>query len=161
MSIFDKLDKEINLSDINKQIAEASENTYEDVPAGEYIAKIEKMELGMTKDNRPMFKVQMRLIEAAHGGEEEEAYLAKYPKKKPCVFMNRVLYGTKNDGLMIAGIVGWLNKIGFLQPIEFRGYADFERVIMDCAEECSNLEFAIDYDPDEFNAISIVDVYDA
>ena len=159
MSIFDKFDAQVNMEDVKKQIAAASENTYETVPAGDYIAKIEKMELGASKDGRPMFKVQMRLVEGQ--GPKEEAFLAKYKNKKPCVFMNRVLFGTKNDGLMIAGIVTWLNKIGFDEPVEFRGYADFEQVVMDCAEVCSNLEFEITYDDKAFNSITIENVFDA
>ena len=160
MSIFDKFDSQVNLDDIKKQMAEAAENSFEEVPAGDYIAKIEKMELGVTKkDNRPMFKVQIRLIEASHAGEIEEKFLSKYKKKKPCIFFNRVMYGTKNDGAMIAGVVAWLNKIGFDQPVEFRGYADFEQVVMDCAEQVGSLEFAISYDPDDFNSIEIDEVY--
>lgn len=158
MSIFDTFDKQINLADIEKQKAAAAENTYEEVPAGDYMAKIEKMELGTTKaGGRPMFKVQMRLISGE--GPKEEAYLVKYPKKKPCVFMNRVIFGTKNDGSMIAGVEAWLNKIGFEEPVVFKGYADFEQVILDCAEACEGLEFAITYDPNAFNAITIEQVY--
>jgi hypothetical protein len=41
----------------------------------------------------------------------------------------------------------------------FRGYADFEQVIVDCAEECEGLEFQITYDPNAFNAITIQNVY--
>ena len=158
MSIFDKFDNQVNLAEIEKQKAAASENNYEEVPAGSYIAKLEKMELGTTKvGDRPMFKVQMRLVEGQDGGSA--AFLAKYKAKKPCVFMNRVLYGTKNDGLMIAGIETWLNKIGFETPVVFRGYADFEQVVMDCAEACEGLEFAIKYDPNAFNSITIEEVY--
>lgn len=158
MSIFDTFDKQINLAEIEKQKTAAAENSYEEVPAGDYMAKIEKMELGTTKVGaRPMFKVQMRLISGE--GPKEEAFLAKYPKKKPCVFMNRVIFGTKNDGSMIAGVEGWLNKIGFEEPIVFKGYADFEQVIMDCAEACEGLEFMIKYDPAAFNAITIEQVY--
>jgi hypothetical protein len=157
MSIFDKFDNQVTMAEIEKQKAAAAENNYEEVPAGKYIAKIEKMELGTTKDGtRPMFKVQMRLVE---GYDETEAFVAKYKNKKPCVFMNRVLYGTKNDGLMIAGIETWLNKIGFETPVVFRGYADFAQVVMDCAEACAGLEFAIKYDPNAFNSITIEEVY--
>ena len=158
MSIFDKFDKEVNMAEIEKQKAAAAENNYEEVPAGDYIAKIEKMELGTTKvGDRPMFKVQMRLVEGQ--GPKEEEFLAKYPNKKPCVFMNRVIYGTKNDGLMIAGVETWLNKIEFDTPVVFRGYADFAQVIMDCAEDCEGLEFLITYDPNAFNSITIEEVY--
>lgn len=158
MSIFDTFDKQINLAEIEKQKAAAAENSYEEVPAGDYIAKIEKMELGTTKvGSRPMFKVQMRLVSGE--GPKEEEFLAKYRKKKPCVFMNRVIFGTKNDGSMIAGVESWLNKIFPDDPIVFKGYADFEQVILDCAEACEGLEFAITYDPNAFNAITIEQVY--
>ena len=158
-NIFDKFDEQVNLDEIEKQKKEAAENGgYEDVPAGKYIATIENMELGLTKDKRPMFKVQMRLVEGE--GATEQAYLAKYTKKKPCVFMNRVIFGTKNDGSMIASVEGWLSKISE-EPVVFVGYSDFADRILDCAEEAQNLEFAINYNPDEFNAITITEVYQA
>ena len=157
MSIFDQFDAKVNMDDIKKQMAEASANNFEEVPAGEYIAKIEKMNLGATKDGRPMFRVQMRIVDS--DGATEQQFLAKYKNKKPCIFMNRVLYGTKNDGNMIASVVTWLNKIGFEPLVEFRGYADFEQVVMDCAEQVGALEFLVTYDPKKFNAITIDEVY--
>lgn len=157
MSIFDQFDAKVNMDDIKKQMAEASANNFEEVPAGEYITKIEKMNLGATKDGRPMFRVQMRIIDS--DGAAEQQFLAKYKNKKPCIFMNRVLYGTKNDGNMIASVVTWLNNIGFEPGVEFRGYADFEQVVMDCAEQVGALEFQVTYDPKKFNAITIDEVY--
>lgn len=159
---FEKFDKAVDLAEIDKQKKEAAENGYfEKVPAGSYIAKIEKMELGETKDHRPMFRVQMRLVEGS--GEDEERFLSKYKKKKPCVFMNRVIYGTKNDGAMINSVESFLNKLDLGRTFVFSGYANFAEDIMDAAEEAGNLEFGIDYDDDEskFNAISITDVFDA
>lgn len=159
MSVFDKFDQQVNMDDIRKQMAEASENSFEEVPKGEYFAKIEKMSLGATKDGRPMFKVQMRIT--GSDGTAECRFLDKYKNKKPCIFMNRVLFGTKNDGNMIASVLTWLNKIGFEQPVEFRGYADFEQVVMDCFEAAQGLEFLVKYDPAAFNNITISEVYDA
>lgn len=158
---FDKFDKEIDLKKIEQQKKEAAENgDFEEVPAGKYIAKIENMELGMTKkDSRPMFKIQMRLIEGC--GTKEEKFLAKYTKKKPCIFMNRVIYGTKNDGSMIQSVETFLNKLGLDRTFAFAGYADFANEILDAAEECESLEFEVDYDNSKFNSISITDVFDA
>lgn len=158
MSIFDKFDEKVNLEEVQRQVAAAAANTFEEVPAGQYIAKVEKMELGETKDGRPMFKVQMRLCDAE--SEAERQYLARFKNKKPCVFMNRVLYGTRNDGAMIAGAVRWLNNMGFNPVVEFRSYSDFEQVVMDCAEQVAGLEMLIDYNPAEFDAISIREVYE-
>lgn len=159
MSIFDKFDEKIDMEKINKQKKEAAENSYEDVPAGKYIARIEKMELGLTKkDDRPMFKVQMRLVEGC--GTEEEKFLAKYKKKKPCVFMNRVIFGTKNDGNMIASVEGWLNSLDLDGTFVFNGYSEFADQILDAAEQAENLEFEIEYDDSKFNSISVKNTYD-
>ena len=154
-NIFDAFDAKVNLAEIEKQKKEAAENTFEKVPAGRYTAKIENMELGLTKDKRPMFKVQMRLVDGS--GAAEKAFLAKYPKKKPCVFMNRVIFGTKNDGSMIASVEGWLkNLFPDDEPIVFTSYSTFAEDILDAAEDCEGVIYDIDYDPDEFNNIYII-----
>ena len=160
-NIFDEFDKKVDLDKIEKQKKEAAENAteFEAVPAGRYITKIENMELGMTKDNRPMFKVQMRLVEGI--GENEEKFLSKYKKKKPCIFMNRVIFGTKNDGSMIQSVETWLSKIFPDDPIVFNGYSGFADQILDAAEDCEDLEFEVEYDDSKFNSISITDVFDA
>lgn len=161
MSIFDEFDKKVDLEKIEKQKKEAAENAqeFEAVPAGKYIAKIESMELGMTKDKRPMFKVQMRLVEGC--GTSEEKFLSKYKKKKPCVFMNRVVFGTKNDGSMIQSVETWINNMQLSELVVFNGYSGFAEQILDAAEEAENLEFEIEYDDSKFNSITIKEVYDA
>lgn len=160
MSIFDKFDAQVDMEKINQQKKEAAENSFDEVPAGKYIARIEKMELGLTKkDNRPMFKVQMRLSEGC--GEAEEKFLAKYKKKKPCAFMNRVIFGTKNDGNMIANVEGWLKSLDLDGNFLFNGYSEFADVILDAAEQAENLEFEIEYDASKFNSITVKNTYDA
>lgn len=162
MSIFDEFDKKVDMKKIEQQKKEAAENTqeFESVPAGKYIAKVENMELGVTKtDKRPMFKVQMRLLEGC--GEKEEAFLAKYKNKKPCIFMNRVIFGTKNDGSMIQSVETWVNNMQLETLVIFNGYSGFAEQILDAAEECENFEFEIEYDDSKFNSITIKDVFDA
>lgn len=157
---FSKFDKKVDMKKIEEQKKAAAENSFEDVPAGKYIAKIESMELGATKDERPMFKVQMRLVDGS--GLVEREFLSKYKNKKPCVFMNRVIFGTKDDGRMIQSVETWLTKIfPDDNPIVFSGYNDFAEQILDIAEDCDSLEFEIDYDSSKFNSISILEVFDA
>lgn len=158
MSLFEKFNKTFTEAD-RKAIEEAKVNRGEEVPNGEYIAKIENMELGTTKDGRPMFKVQMRLVDSDN--EKEQEFLSKYKNKKPCVFMNRVVAGTKNDISMIASVEGWIAKLEPETPVVFNGnYDDFMNDILDVAEEVENLEFGIHYDPEQFNSISITDIFD-
>lgn len=148
---FSKFDKAINTNELNKQIEDAKNNpqgSAKDLPAGEYTVKIEKMELGATKDGRPMFKVMCRILEGEF--------------KKYCMFMNRVVYGTKNDGNMINSVIGWLEKLEPSVDVNFKNYTQFSDLILDIYEEISGaVELEVKYDPDEFNSITIKDVYDS
>lgn len=149
-----------------KAIEEARKNPPQgeglDTPAGNYVAKVEKMELGATKDGRPMFKVMLRVVEA--GEEATEAvteYLSHFKNKKPCLFMNRVIYGTKNDANMIASVLGWLDKLETETVPEFKNYSQFANNVLDIFEEVADaIEIDVNYNPDSFNSIEINEVYD-
>lgn len=151
---FSKFDEQVDLEQLKKDAEEAEQNggfgDYPEIPAGTYVGKIEKMEVGCTKDNRPMLKVQFRITE----GEFE----------KSCVFMNRVLYGTKNDANMIASAVGWLKTLepsDEVGPVTFESYSQFADMVLDIMEDIDGaLEYEIKYDPDAFNNIDITDVFE-
>ena len=148
---FTKFDSMINEAELSKQLEEAKNNapqTNKEVPAGNYTVKVEKMEVGATKDGRPMFKVQCRILEGEF--------------KKWCVFMNRVLYGTKNDATMISSVIGWLQKLEPSMGVEFKNYSQFADLVLDIFEEVADaVELDVAYDPDAFNSISIEEVFDA
>ena len=148
---FTKFDSMINEAELSKQLEEAKNNapqTNKEVPAGNYTVKVEKMEVGATKDGRPMFKVQCRILEGEF--------------KKWCVFMNRVLYGTKNDATMINSVIGWLQKLEPSMAVEFKNYSQFADLVLDIFEEVADaVELDVAYDPEAFNSISIEEVFDA
>jgi hypothetical protein len=148
---FSKFDATINEAELSKQLEEAKNNAPQsdkEVPAGNYTVKIEKMELGATKDGRPMFKVQCRILEGEF--------------KKWCLFMNRVIYGTKNDANMIQSVIGWLQKLEPSMPVEFKNYSQFSELVLDIFEEVADaVELDVAYDPNAFNSISIEEVFDA
>lgn len=143
---------DVNYDDLNKQVKEAEENggTGErtELPAGTYTCKCERLEIKETKDGRPILSTMFRIIEGKH--------------KKQCLFMNRVLFGTKNDGNMIASAVGWLKSLEPSEDIEvvFDTYDQFEELVLDIAEDISELIYDVDYDADRFNSISISDVFE-
>ena len=163
---FSRFDATINEAELAKQLEEAKNNPQGEgleTPAGSYVAKVEKMELGATKDGRPMFKVQLRVVEAGEDASTEVIeYLKHFKNKKPCLFMNRVLYGTKNDANMINSVIGWLQKLEPSQVVEFKNYSQFADLILDIFEEVADaVELAVNYDPDAFNSISIEELFDA
>ena len=163
---FTKFDATINEAELAKQLEEAKNNAPQgdglETPAGNYVAKIEKMELGATKDGRPMFKVQMRVIEAGEGASDEVTeYLSHFKNKKPCLFMNRVIYGTKNDANMIQSVIGWLQKLEPSMTVEFKTYSQFADLVLDIFEEVADaVELDVAYDAEAFNSISINEVFD-
>lgn len=148
-----------------KAIEEAKNNQQSfDTPAGEYMAKIEKMEINATKDGRPMFKVMLRVTGATDNSSESVTkYLSHFKKgKMPCLFMNRVLAGTKNDANMIGSVLGWLEKLEPENKPEFKNYNQFVENVLDIYEELADtVELSVNYDADAFNSISILEVYDA
>ena len=153
MSDFSKFDKQLDMSQMRKDIDDIKKNNgtgdYPEIEKGTYHGVFENLEVGTTKDGRPMLKAMFRITEGEH--------------KKQCLFMNRVLYGTKNDANMIASAEGWLET---LEPSEdvgavvFNGYAAFADLVMDIAEDISDLTYDVDYDPDAFNSITITEVYE-
>lgn len=143
---FSALDKAVDQEQLRKDVEEAKNNSG-DIPKGTYIVGIDKMEIRATKDGRPMFFIQCRVKEGEY--------------KNKCVFMNRVIYGTKNDGSMIQSVITLLDKLETETIPEFNGYQDFVDVVADIYEEIQGkVECEIDYDKDAFNSVSIKEVFD-
>lgn len=152
MGKFAEFNKAVNAEELAGQLNEAKnnpQNSGKEVPAGNYTVAIEKMEIKATKDGRPMFSVMCRILEGEF--------------KKYCLFMNRVIAGTKNDINMIASVIGWLDKLETETVAEFNGdYDAFVDNVADIFQEVADsIELDVTYDPNAFNSISITGVYDA
>lgn len=143
---FSKIDEAVDLKGLQQDV-EDSKNNFSDVPKGTYIVSIEKMEIGETKDHRPMFKMQCKIKEGEY--------------KNRNLFLNRVIYGTKNDGSMIQSVLTMLDKLQTQTIPEFTGYNNFVTNVLDIFQEVQGkVELEIEYDADAFNSISIKEVFD-
>ena len=147
---FSKFDKELDTEQLLADIEEAKKNggtgTRGEVVKGEYTVSLDKLELGTTKDERPMVKAQFRI----HGGDFNNS----------CVFVNRVVYGTKNDANAIASTIGWLATLEPSEDIDvtFESYSQLAELCLDIAEDVAELEYVIDYVPSQYNNVTIKDV---
>ena len=154
---FKKFDQMVNKDELKKQMEAAPE--YDDVPKGTYMAVIDKMEVKPTKaGDKLMFAVQMGITETLEAPKKQD-------KRK--IFFNRVICGNKttekwNDGVAIKGVITWLEKLlDEGDTIEFKNYSDFAAEVLDIYQDiCPGIELKINYDPDAFNPVEIVEVFD-
>ena len=148
---FDKIDRSVDLKGLQADVEDAKKNgggDFPTIPAGKYEVKLESMEIKGTKadPNRPMLAVSFKIL----SGEFKNQRL----------FMNRVLYGTKNDKNMIASAMGFLEKLDSGVPVSFTSYKQFSQLVLDVAEAIDgNLEYAVDYDDSRFNSITVEEVF--
>ena len=91
------------------------------------------------------------------------------PKKqdKRKIFFNRKICGNKttekwNDGVAIKGVISWIEKIlDEGDTIAFENYSQFAEEVLDIYQDiCSEIAVKINYDPDAFNSVTIVEVFD-
>ena len=149
---FDKINRSVDLEGLRKDVENASENGTGDfptIPAGKYEVALVSLEIkGTKKDNRPMLAASFKILSGDY--------------KNQRLFMNRVIYGTKNDGNMIKSAVGWLNSLESGVDVAFNDYKQFADLVMDVAEAIDGkIEYAVEYDDSQFNSIKITEVFDA
>lgn len=150
---FSKFDQQVDLDQLQKDAEEAAKNggsDYPVVPKGTYTVEAKKLELGETKDGRPMVKGQFKIVEGEYKGQ--------------LLFYNRVVFGTKNDANMIGAAIGFLTKLepsDEVGPVVFQSYSQLADLIMDIEEDIvENMEYEVEYDPDAFNNITILEAYE-
>lgn len=152
---FSAFDEKVDLAALQKEVAEAPDTDFEDVPDGTYIVGIEKMEIKLTKaKDKLMFAVQCKIKE----GEQANRM----------IFFNRVISGNKvsekwNDGKAIKSVETWVNKLlgEDEEPVRFFNYTDFADQILDVFQSIQNaVELEVKYAANAFNPITINEVFD-
>lgn len=154
---FEKFNKMVDNKELKKQMDATPE--YDDVPKGKYLCDIDKMEIKETKSHdKLMFSVQLGIKETIDAPKKQD-------KRK--IFFNRVICGNKttdkwNDGVAIKGVVSWIEKLlDEGDTLEFKNYSQFAEEVLDIYQDiCSEIAVKINYDPDAFNSVTIVEVYD-
>ena len=132
---------------------------YEDVPNGDYIVSVDKMEVKTIKaGDKLMFAVQMSIKENSDG--------SKSSQKGRKIFFNRVISGNRvseswNDGRAIKSVITWLDKLETDLIPEFVNYSDFAELVLDIFQEIQGkVELDVTYKASDFNPVSINEVYD-
>lgn len=149
---FSAFDEKIDLNELQKEVQDTPD--FVDVPNGEYVIDIEKMEIKETKNgDKLMFAVQAKIKEG------------EYENRK--IFFNRVITGNTSpnwtDAKAIKSVCSWIN--GLLPEddpgVEFVNYSDFADQILDVFQSIQGyIEVLVDYKAGNFNPMKIKEVYD-
>lgn len=147
---YKKWNEEFGGKDAVEAVKKAKENEYQEVPNGTYDCALEKLELGESKNKKPMVKAMFRIIRGDH--------------KKQCLFYNGVMAANNPEynGFVIHNVLEFLRSLQVFDDVDFDGdFRDFDNLLMDIAEESEGLTFEIEKSTDgEYSRIKITDVYE-
>ena len=153
MSVFDEFDKQFDLDGIKEDMKAAGDRTpsYENVPYGEYVVKVESCELKMTKKtNKPMISTWFRVMEG--------------PQKGHIIFSNRVLVprDPSKTGAVLAMAKEFLESLDTGVDCSFESFAQYEQVCLDVAKAAECLEYHINYYENNkgFEVIEVKEVFE-
>lgn len=144
---FNKWNEQFGGKEAVEDLKKASENQYTELPDGTYVCKLDKLELGETKDGRPMVKGQFRIVEGQH--------------KNRCIFYNQVF----TRGFPQHKALEFLRHLDIFaeEEIDFTGdFAEFNDLLLDMAEEAESghMRFEIDKGHEgDFQRLEITDVF--
>lgn len=142
---FNKWNQEFGGDEAVKALKDAKQNEYSEVPDGTYKCKLEKLELGETKDGRPMVKGQFRITAGSH--------------KKQCIFWNQVF----TRGFPQHKALEFLRSMQVFDEseIDFDGnFEDFNDLLLDMAEEAEGMTFELKKSKDgEYTRLEAIDTY--
>lgn len=154
---YSKFEQNVDLDALQKDVENAPDTDFEDVPDGKYVVSIDKMEIKETKaGDKLMFAVQAKIKEGEY--------------KNRLLFFNRVILGNKssekwNDVKAIKSVITWVNKLlaPGEAPVEFVNYEDFDGQILDVFQSVKDsIEIEMDWKASNFNPMqfSSDDVYE-
>lgn len=146
-NIFDKWNKAVDLDGLKKDMASAEQGNgdYVDVPVGTYEVKLAKAELKASKKTQdPMVSMWFKVIAGDYKGQT--------------IFMNQIV----TQGFQLNIVNNFLRSMGTDVEIEFVDYKQYADMLLDVAEACEGLEFALEYDENAkgFKTFKIVEVFD-
>lgn len=147
---FAKFNKEFPADQVKEQMKAAEENGGgSELPDGEYKVTLDKMELTQSSKGALMIKAQFRIQAGDH--------------KKQCIFVNRVLTGTKNDGFMMIKAKEFLESLDSGIDVSFEDWEQFNDLILDIADAVKEdgLSYIAVLDTDgKYQNFEIIDVLD-
>lgn len=144
-NIWEKFDKTIDTKALKEDTKRAAEQgDFPEVPHGTYEVKIEKLELGESKNGNPMMVCWMKILDGQYKGQR--------------LFYNQVLH----VGFGIHKANEFLRSLESGIDIEFDSFKQYHELLLDVHEAIDGkLEYAVEYGEERgYNTFKIVDVFE-
>ena len=143
---FKKWNEDFGGAEAVKELEKAKENGFTEVPDGKYMCALEKLELGESKNGKPMIKGMFRITEGKN--------------KKQCLFLNQVV----TPGFPMHKGLEFLRDLNVFDPEEIDFVGDFETfndLLLDIAEESEGMKFEIEKTKDgDYTRLKVTGSYD-
>ena len=147
-NLWNQFDKTFDVEGLKHDAAEAKENggNFKEVPVGDYEVKIEKLELGETKDHKPAVDCWFKILEGEYKGS--------------MLFMKQVI----SSGFGLHKANEFLRSLETEMAVEFESFSQYGEMIMDIAEyiEEHKMEYAVKFTKNKqgYNNYEITDVFE-
>lgn len=147
MSIFEKFNKEMDKDLIQKEINEASESSFEEIPVGKYEVAVTKIEVKPTKNgDKVMLTCTFKVLDGKYKGR--------------LIFFNQVIM----SGFQIHIANQFLRSLGTDEEIEFKDYDQYSDMVkvIDKVIQVSELEYDLEYSKSDkgYDQYKILEVYE-
>lgn len=149
---FNQFDQLIDLQQMKAELEEVKAATptqakteFEPIPYGEYVVKIERLYLTMSSTNKPMLKVQFRIVEGTH--------------KNKCLFMNQLV----DQPFKIHLVNTFLTSLDTGHEVYFDSYSQYAGLIDTIfSSVLDQLEFDLDYSKNDrgYDVYKVTGVYE-
>lgn len=141
---FSKFDKKADLEGLKKDIEDASNNSFKEVPHGAYEVAINKLELTESKNGDPMVRIWFKIVSGEYKGS--------------LIFMNQVI----RKGFQIHIVDELLRSLGTDIDIHFDSYTQYNELLEIIFNEIEdNFEYALSYGERKgFDTFKITEVFE-
>jgi len=146
-NIFAEFDKTFDTKALAEEVKNSADSpVYKDVPLGEYMVKVEKLELVATKEtHKPMVSGWFRIVEGDYKGQ--------------LIFMNQLV----DEAFKIHIMKQFLISLDTDLDIDFVNYTQFGNLLMDVHEAVDGkLEYHLKYGENRkgFKTYEIIEAFD-
>lgn len=127
---WEEFDKSVDIENLEKDVQEASTREFgefDEVEEGIYEVKVTKLELGQSKKGDPMVTAWFEILNGKNQGR--------------LIFMNQLV----REGFQIHVVNEFLRSLETDETVEFKGYANYNILLLNIYEKIVNEEYALEY----------------